>query len=122
MTLTYVEGTVTGPTGEEATLDFLVDSGAHYTLLPGEAWRRLGLLRKRTIRLRLADGTLIERGVAQCDIRLSLGETATPVVMGEDTDVALLGVVTLETAVLSDDPREPVGVRFQIAGAASPVG
>ena len=34
----------------------------------------------------------------------------------------VLGVASRESAVLSDDPREPFGVRFQIAGAASPVG
>ncbi len=34
--VTYVEGIVTGPTGKQATLRFLVDSGATYTLVPHE--------------------------------------------------------------------------------------
>lgn len=34
MGLTYIEGTVTGPTGKHAIVRFLVDSGATYTLLP----------------------------------------------------------------------------------------
>jgi hypothetical protein len=29
MGITYVEGTVSGPTGKRATLEFLVDSGAN---------------------------------------------------------------------------------------------
>ena len=33
MGITYIPGTVTGPNGQR-TLDFLVDSGATYTLLP----------------------------------------------------------------------------------------
>ena len=34
MGLTHIEGTVAGPAGKEATLKFLVDSGATYTVLP----------------------------------------------------------------------------------------
>jgi hypothetical protein len=33
MGLTYVEGVPTGPTGKTATLRFLVDSGATYSLV-----------------------------------------------------------------------------------------
>jgi predicted aspartyl protease len=58
MGLVFVEGTVTGPTGQQAKLDFLVDSGAAYTLLPDGIWHSLGLAPKRAIRCRLADGTV----------------------------------------------------------------
>jgi predicted aspartyl protease len=43
MGLTHIEGTVTGPKGKQATLKFLVDSGATYTLLPEEVWRAIEL-------------------------------------------------------------------------------
>jgi hypothetical protein len=33
MGITFVEGTVTGKKGKKATVDFLVDSGAVYSLL-----------------------------------------------------------------------------------------
>ena len=33
---------VTGPTGKQARVRFLVDSGATYILLPHEAWRTIG--------------------------------------------------------------------------------
>jgi hypothetical protein len=34
MGIVFIEGTVTGPTGKQAKLRFLVDSGATYTLAP----------------------------------------------------------------------------------------
>lgn len=104
MSITFIEGAVTGPRGDEATLDFLVDSAAHYTSLPEEVWQKLGLVRKRSLRLRLADGTVIERGVGQCEIKLALGETATPVILGAPGDLALLGAVTLEELGLVLNP------------------
>jgi hypothetical protein len=43
MGLTYVEGVATGAGGLSRTVQFLVDSGAKYSLLPLEDWRALGL-------------------------------------------------------------------------------
>lgn len=34
----HIEGAVTGPGGQRATVLFLVNSGATYTLLPYEVW------------------------------------------------------------------------------------
>lgn len=96
MGLTYVEGVVTEPTGKQATVRFLVDSGATYTLLPNDVWQPLELAPKRRITFTLADGTTIERGVSEVHLRLAQGEGHTPVILGEPGDHALLGVVTLE--------------------------
>ena len=63
MGITYVEGVVTGPTGKQATLRFLVDSGATYTLVPHDVSKALDLAPKRTVAFTLADGTTIERGL-----------------------------------------------------------
>lgn len=104
MGVTYVSGTVVGPSGEEG-LDFLVDSGSQYTLLPEGVWRGIGLAPLRRQRFRLADGTVMEREISNCVIRLvELGETPTPVVLGEPGDVALLGAVTLEELGLVLNP------------------
>jgi predicted aspartyl protease len=103
MGLVFVEGTVTGPSGQ-ATLQFLVDSGATYTLLPYDSWRALGLLAKRSIRCRLADGTVIEREVSECHITLAQGDAHTPVILGEPGDEALLGAITLEILGLVLNP------------------
>ncbi len=94
--LTSIEATVTGPTGSRADVEFLVDSGAKYTLLPHDVWTRLGLEPKRRMRFVMADGSAIERAISQCHIALPEGDGHTPVILGELGDVALLGAVTLE--------------------------
>lgn len=104
MGLVSVEGTVMGPGGQKATLEFLVDSGASYTLLPDAIWRSLGLAPKRSIRCTLADGTVVERRVSECHITLPQGDGHTPVILGEPGDQALLGVITLENLGLVLNP------------------
>ena len=43
MGLTYVDGVVHGPSGGEASVRLLVDSGATYSLLPTPVWEDIGL-------------------------------------------------------------------------------
>nr|VFJ44755.1 MAG: Predicted aspartyl protease [Candidatus Kentron sp. DK]VFJ44921.1 MAG: Predicted aspartyl protease [Candidatus Kentron sp. DK] len=104
MGLTYIEGTVSGPTGKRITLDFLVDSGAKYSLLPEKDWKFLELVPKRTATFILADGTKIERAISECHLALSQGDGHTPVILGEGNDEPLLGVVTLEMLGLVLNP------------------
>lgn len=104
MGLTYIEGTVTGPTGKRATVEFLVDSGAGYTLLPEANWKSIDLTAKRRMTFTLADGTRIERDISECHITLPQGEGHTPVILGETGDEALLGIVTLEELGLVLNP------------------
>lgn len=104
MGITYIEGVVTGPTGKRATVRFLVDSGATYTLLPEKVWKEIGLVPKRSVTFVLADGTTVERKVSECHISLPQGEGHTPVILGEPKDEALLGVVTLEILGLVLNP------------------
>ncbi|MBI3740462.1 MAG: retroviral-like aspartic protease [Chloroflexi bacterium] len=83
MGITFVEGTVTGSNNEKATVRFLVDSGATYSLLPIEVWQQLGLKPKRALQFTLADGTQIERNVSECHITLPQGDGHTPVILGQ---------------------------------------
>jgi clan AA aspartic protease len=104
MGLTFVTGTVTGPKGKKATVRFLVDSGANYTLLPHKAWRGIGLKPMDSVQCVLADGTTVERSVSECLIELPQGRRHTPVMLGEEGDAALLGTVTLEILGLILNP------------------
>lgn len=104
MGLVFIEGTVTGPTGKQATVKFLVDSGAIYSLLPHGVWQAIDLVAKRSLQFTLSDGTTIERQVSECHIALQQGDAHTPVVLGEPGDEALLGVVTLEILGLVLNP------------------
>ncbi|HIE53350.1 MAG TPA: aspartyl protease [Armatimonadetes bacterium] len=104
MGITYIEGVVTGPTGKQATVRFLVDSGATYTLLPSEVWQAIELTPQRSAVFTLADGTTIERQISECHIVLPQGQAHTPVILGEPEDEPLLGVVTLEILGLVLNP------------------
>jgi clan AA aspartic protease len=104
MGVVFVEGTVTGPTGKQATLKFLVDSGATYTLLPKSVWRAIRLKPMDSFKCVLADGTEVERRVSECHIALPQGQRHTPVMLGEKGDEALLGMVTLEILGLILNP------------------
>ena len=105
VTISYVQGTVRGPTGQEATVRFLIDSGAAYSLLPAHVWQAIGLAPTREMEFVLADGTTVRRAVSECHLALPQGAGHTPVVLGQPGDPeALLGVVTLEILGLVFDP------------------
>lgn len=104
MGLMFIEGIVTGVKRKQATVRFLVDSGATYSLLPKKDWQAIGLRPKRTISFTLADGTVIKRDVSECHISLPQGEGHTPVILGESGDEPLLGAVTLEILGLVLNP------------------
>ena len=96
MGLTYIDGIVRGPGGDEEAVEFLVDSGSQFTLLPMRVWQSIGLEPTSEESFVLADGTIISRSMSDCRIRVAGSEGATLVVLGEEDDEALLGVYTLE--------------------------
>ena len=104
MGITYIEGVVTAATGKKATVNFLVDSGATYTLLPETDWKALELKPKRTVTFTLADGTQIKRDISECHLALPQGDGHTPVILGQADDQPLLGVVTLKILGLVLNP------------------
>lgn len=95
MGIIYIDGQVKGQTGKQKNVRFLVDSGATYSLLPQDVWKTIGLKPKRKLSFTLADGTTIERSVSEAFVSFPQGEVHTPVILGEEHDEALLGVVTL---------------------------
>lgn len=104
MGVTYVEGQVKGPSGKQENVKFLVDSGATYSLLPKTVWEKIELKPKRKLSFTLADGTTVDRSVSEAFIVFPQGEAHTPVILGEEGDEALLGVVTLEILGLVFNP------------------
>jgi clan AA aspartic protease len=104
MGLTFVEATVTGPTGKSRGVNFLVDSGASYSLLPQDVWREIELEPESEMTFTLADGTTIDRGIAECQFTMGDKKRHTPVILGIPGDEPLLGVVTLENLGLVLDP------------------
>lgn len=97
MGITYARAKVTGAGCRSEMVEFLVDSGARYTLLPSEVWKRLKLKPARTESFRLEDGTVVERRLSECVVEFAGKKGHTPVILGEPgDDQPLLGVVTLE--------------------------
>ena len=105
MGITFIEGQARGAEGQEEVVNFLVDSGAAYSLLPLQVWQSLGLQAIREERFVLADGTIVTRDISFCYVALPQAEGYSPVVLGEPgDDQALLGVVTLENLGLVLNP------------------
>src|SRR5262245_13113017 len=90
--------------GRAIVVDFVVDSGARYSVLATSVWQRLRLKPARTARFGLADGTVIQRGVSECRFAIGGQAAVSPAVLGEGDDGPLLGAVTLETLGLMLNP------------------
>jgi len=75
-------------------IEFWVDSGAVYSLVPGAALRKLGLRPYRTESFTLADGTKVKRRVGDAYFEINGNRGPAPVIFGEKGDEPLLGVTT----------------------------
>ncbi len=85
-------------------LDFLIDSGAVYSLVPGKIMDELEIETYRTVDFTLADGTKIKRRVGSGYFEYNGEGGPAPVIYGEEGDEPLLGVTTLESLGLVLNP------------------
>ena len=85
-------------------MDFLIDSGAVYSLVPAPILKSLGIRPHRTVDFPLADGRKITRQVGDAYFELGGTGGAAPVIFGEKHDEPLLGATTLERLGLVLDP------------------
>lgn len=106
MGITLTRATIKNPQfpKKETELDFLVDSGAIYSVVPREYLEKLGMKPHRKQEFTLADGTKIEREIGDAIFELEGIRAASPVVFGKKGDSLLLGVFTLEALGLILDP------------------
>ena len=106
MGLTVLKIEVGNPATPETTerIEFLIDSGAIYSVVPSAVLGRLGIRPLVEQEFRLADGTTIARkkGVALFKYGDRIG--GADVIFGEEGDSVLLGAFTLEALGLSLDP------------------
>jgi clan AA aspartic protease len=121
MGMVYVDVEVSTEAAPSRSVQFLVDSGAAYSVLPHDVWQALGLERTREMDFVLADGTVIRRGVSHCLFTYSGIRAPSPVVLGEPQDEALLGTITLESMGLVLNPFERTlrPMRMRLAAAAA---
>ena len=106
MGLTVLEIEVGSPATPEVTepIEFLIDSGAVYSVVPFEILNRLGIRPVAEQTFRLADGTKIKRkkGIALFKYGDRVG--GADVIFGEEGDQVLLGAFTLEALGLALNP------------------
>jgi aspartyl protease family protein len=106
MGLTVLEMYVGNPANPEITrlVEFLIDSGAIYSVVPADILEQLGIKPLAEQSFRLADGTKITRkkGVALFKYGEQIG--GADVIFGEAGDSTLLGAFTLEALGLALDP------------------
>jgi len=106
MGLTVLELEVENPANPEITenVEFLIDSGAVYSVVLAPILEKLGIRSLTEQEFRLADGSKITRkkGVALFKYGERIG--GADVIFGQEGDSILLGMFTLEALGLALDP------------------
>ena len=104
-----------------ADVEFLVDSGAVYSVVPGKVLDELEIEPYKEMSFSLADGTTLRRRVSSAYFELEGEGGPAPVVYGEEGDSALLGATTLESIglVLNPFTRTLHPMRMLMAGLKS---
>ncbi len=101
-----------------ADVEFLIDSGAVYSLVPGKTLDEMGIEPYKEMSFSLADGTSIKRKISSAYFEYQGEGGPAPVVYGEEGDTALLGATTLESIglVLNPFTRTLHPMRLLMAG------
>lgn len=105
MAITFVKVKVSNPARprKSATHEFLVDSGAIYSVLPAKELKALGIKPTSSQEFMLANGETIKKQVGNALFEFQGQLRAAPIIFGEE-GVYLLGATTLEALGLILDP------------------
>lgn len=106
MSITYVDIKIINPGDgkKQIRLQCMVDSGAIYSVIPGEILRKLGIRSHSKKSFTLANGEVVEREMGDAVFEYAGERGASPVIFGKKGDSVLLGAVTLEALGLMLDP------------------
>ena len=85
-------------------VEFLIDSGAIYSVVPRKLLDELGIKSYATQEFRLANGARIRRDKGMAFFRYGERAGGADVIFGEENDSQLLGAFTLEALGLALDP------------------
>ena len=121
MGVTYVPMKVSNarhPGDRAVELEFLVDTGAIYSVVPRETLEALGVTQLERREFTLADGTHHPYDVGEAFFELADRVGTSKVIFGPPGVVPLLGALTLESLGLMVNPvtRELLPMRLVLAG------
>ncbi|KKQ92039.1 MAG: hypothetical protein UT58_C0002G0039 [Microgenomates group bacterium GW2011_GWC1_39_7b] len=96
--------------------DFLVDTGASFTVIPLSMAKKLGLKSDRKQKFSLADGSIMERDLSFAIVLVNGQKAPSTVVIGKSTDSPLLGALTLKNMGLMVNPfsRELIPMKLML--------
>lgn len=124
MALTFVKAKIFNPANprKSAVVNFLVDSGAVYSVVPQEILRKIGIRPNSKETFTLANGEFIERAMGDALFHYHGKRRASPVIFGQKDDSTLLGAVSLEALGLMLDPlrREIRSLPMVLGGLPQP--
>ncbi len=106
MGLTFIEADISNPAKpkKHARVEFLIDTGASYSVIPAALLRNLGIKPHSRRTFILADGSKIARRLGDVVFRINGRKGASPVIFGQKDDSVLLGSISLEALGLMIDP------------------
>ena len=104
MTFIEIEVASVATPENSVSVEFLVDSGATYSVVPGSTLEALGIKPLTEQEFRLANGDRIRRKKGGAAFRLGDRIGVADVIFGEEGDSNLLGAFTLEALGLALDP------------------
>ena len=106
MGLTHISVRIANPTDpkQHRDIEFLVDSGAIYTIVPKQILRELGIRPHSKRQFILANGEKMERQMGNAGVSFGSLRGAATVIFGEIGDLPVLGATALEALGLILDP------------------
>ena len=106
MGITNIEVTITNIENrkKKASGEFMVDTGAGYTVIPYTMSKQLDLKPTKNQKFSLADGSIVRRNLSYAMVEFEGNKAPSTVILWEKGDSALLGAVTLEALGLMLDP------------------
>jgi clan AA aspartic protease len=107
------------PRGRAIEIEFLIDTGAIYSVVPGSIARKLALEKLDREQFTLADGTHRSYDVGEAFFELGDRRGTSKVVFGPSHVTPLLGALTLESLGLMVNPvtREVLPMRLFLAAS-----
>ncbi len=82
----------------------LADTGTTYSMIPRAVLEQIGITPLEQLEFEIADGRRIERDIGEVTFFWDGKGRTSPVIFGESSDAAVLGVVALESLALQVDP------------------